>query len=263
MTTKEVSDLTGKAVRNVNRDTENMLSELYGDVLNSEQESCLLKFEGTYKDSYGRDQKCYILPKDLTLTLVSGYNVKMRKAIIDRWIQLEEKQFELGKALQCTAPIVLRKMADLAEERQEAIDKSKLLETNLETAKSKIENLEPMAEYGRGVFTSENLYTVTNAGQIIGLSGARMNYHLKRLNVIRKGTGKYTDFELCMRYANQGLVRYREQPGMNSKGENVTYRSLRWTRKGYDWLIENGSLITDVTRKSLPLPKNEPMKRGA
>lgn len=30
------------------------------------------------------------LPKDLTLTLVSGYNVQMRHRIITRWLELEE-----------------------------------------------------------------------------------------------------------------------------------------------------------------------------
>lgn len=37
-----------------------------------------------------RMEVCYNLPKDLTLTLVSGYNVQMRYAIIKRWEQLEE-----------------------------------------------------------------------------------------------------------------------------------------------------------------------------
>jgi len=99
---------------------------------------------------------------------------------------------------------------------------------------------------------------------MIGLSGRSVNYHLKRLNVIRKGTGRYTDWELCARYLKQGLVKYKETPGLSSStGEAITHRALRWTRKGHDWLVANSELVKDLTRKSLPLPKNEIIKRGA
>lgn len=80
MTSREIAELTGKNHGDVMRDTRNMLDELKID-----QSS----FADIFFDSYNREQPCFKLPKDLTLTLVSGYNVKMRKRIIDRWLELE------------------------------------------------------------------------------------------------------------------------------------------------------------------------------
>lgn len=40
-------------------------------------------FSADVPDAYGRPQPGFALPKDLTLTLVAGYNVKLRKRIIE------------------------------------------------------------------------------------------------------------------------------------------------------------------------------------
>ena len=78
----EIARLTNKEHRNVTRDIEKMFEELEIDVL---------KFEHIYLDSQNRKQKKYSLTKDLTLTLISGYSIKLRKAIIDRWQELENQ----------------------------------------------------------------------------------------------------------------------------------------------------------------------------
>lgn len=82
MSSREIAELTGKDHGSVIlRDIRKMLKSI-------EIDDC--KFAAMYKDAYGRDKPEYNLPKDLTLTLVSGYNVQMRYAIIKRWEQLEE-----------------------------------------------------------------------------------------------------------------------------------------------------------------------------
>lgn len=82
MSSREIAELTGKKHNNVIRDLENMLK-----LLNLEQNS-FLSFVNDGPN--GKKLKIYNLPKDLTITLVSGYNAQMRYAIIKRWEQLEE-----------------------------------------------------------------------------------------------------------------------------------------------------------------------------
>jgi len=85
MDSLEIARLTNKEHRNVTRDIEKMFEELEIDVL---------KFEHIYLDSQNRKQKKYSLTKDLTLTLISGYSIKLRKAIIDRWQELENQNIK-------------------------------------------------------------------------------------------------------------------------------------------------------------------------
>lgn len=81
MSSREIAELTGKRHNHILRDIENMLK-----ALNLEQSP----FLGFVNDGpNGRPLKVYNLPKEETLILVSGYNVKMRAAIIRRWQELE------------------------------------------------------------------------------------------------------------------------------------------------------------------------------
>ena len=50
------------------------------------------EFSAGYVAGNGQSQQMFVLPRYLTLTLVSGYNVKMRKRVIDRWLELESAQ---------------------------------------------------------------------------------------------------------------------------------------------------------------------------
>lgn len=104
MTSREISQLTGKAHRDVTRDIENTLNQAEIDTR---------KFAHTYLDSQNREQKEYRLPKRECDLVVSGYSVKYRLAIIDRWQELETKQqFNIPQTL----PEALRLAADLADQ---------------------------------------------------------------------------------------------------------------------------------------------------
>ena len=72
MSSREIAELTGKRHADVKRDIRNMLNELGLDASS---------FAHIYKDASGRDQDEFNLPKDLTFTLVLGYDVKRRYAV--------------------------------------------------------------------------------------------------------------------------------------------------------------------------------------
>ena len=85
MTSREIAELTGKDHKNIIRDIETTLLQAEIDALS---------FEHTYIDSQNRSQREYRLPKRECDLVVSGYSVKYRLAIIDRWHALENKNSE-------------------------------------------------------------------------------------------------------------------------------------------------------------------------
>lgn len=85
MSSREIAELTGKRHDNVFIDARRMLVELY-------EEEGVLKFQETYiHPQNGQSYMEFMLPKRETLILVSGYSVKMRAKIVDRWQELEAK----------------------------------------------------------------------------------------------------------------------------------------------------------------------------
>ena len=83
MNSLEIAELTGKRHDNVMTDIRSMLEELE---LNAPD------FSGAQTYNNNNTRTVYSLDKELTLTLVSGYSVKMRHAIIKRWQELESRK---------------------------------------------------------------------------------------------------------------------------------------------------------------------------
>ena len=80
MSSREIANLTGKRHDHVKRDVENMLGQLGLDIP---------KFGGIYFDAQNRQQTEYLLDEELTMTLVTGYNIVLRNRVIKRWKELE------------------------------------------------------------------------------------------------------------------------------------------------------------------------------
>ena len=88
MSTKEISDLTGKRHDNVMADARKMLGEIGSP-----------EISGGYLDKQDRTQPCLLLSKDETMCLVAGYSTELRFRIVKRWRELEEakKPVELSR----------------------------------------------------------------------------------------------------------------------------------------------------------------------
>lgn len=114
MTSREIAELTGKEHKNVKADAERMLETLEVDALT---------FQRIYKDSMNRSQVEYALPKDETLCLMAGYNVKARMTIIKRWQELESQAKPVFQLPDFTNPaIAARAWADEVEAKLKAIE---------------------------------------------------------------------------------------------------------------------------------------------
>lgn len=113
MTSKEIAELTGKRHSDVLRDIRVMLNQLLGEdseandflryvrdqqLMASEEpeepeELVRAPFRGisVHYDQHTRRTALYSLDKDLTLTLISGYDARLRLVIIKRWQELENR----------------------------------------------------------------------------------------------------------------------------------------------------------------------------
>lgn len=99
MSSREIAELTGKEHYNVKRDCNVMFSELGLDAL---------KFEGIYFDAQNRKQTEYLLTKELVETLITGYSIKLRHAVIQRLHELEAQAQPIDPMKALSDPNALR-----------------------------------------------------------------------------------------------------------------------------------------------------------
>lgn len=81
MSSVEISELTGKRHDHVMEDIRTMFRELG---INAPD------FSGTQKYGNNNTRTIFNLPKRETMILVSGYSIKLRAKIVDRWEELEQ-----------------------------------------------------------------------------------------------------------------------------------------------------------------------------
>jgi len=83
MSSREIAALTGKRHPDVKRDIASMASDLGEDARS---------FAHIYLDSMNREQTEYLLDREHTDCLLTGYSAAMRMAVIKRWHELEGRQ---------------------------------------------------------------------------------------------------------------------------------------------------------------------------
>lgn len=113
MSSLEIAELTGKRHDNVIVDINKMFAEL--NVYAPD-------FSGTQNYGNNNTRNIYNLNEELTITLVSGYNIKMRSAIIKRWQELESN---LPLSLEDMTVLVLEGQKKKIVELEQQIDEDK------------------------------------------------------------------------------------------------------------------------------------------
>lgn len=105
MSSREIADLTGKEHKHVKRDCEVMFSELGINGAGYAQNWTHPQNGQTYVE--------YALTYELVQTLITGYSIKLRHAVIKRLNELESA----APTIPQTLPEALRLAADLAEQK--------------------------------------------------------------------------------------------------------------------------------------------------
>lgn len=90
MSSKDIAELTGKQHKHVLEDVRK-LAAYYEEIYSAEKTAQFVK-SGTYTDSTGRTLPCFLLSKDASLDLVTGYSLPHRHAVNQRWMELEARQ---------------------------------------------------------------------------------------------------------------------------------------------------------------------------
>lgn len=82
MSSREIAELTGKRHPDVKRDIQNMARDLKEDVSS---------FAHIYFDGMKRSQTEYLLDREHTDCLLTGYSAPLRMSVVRRWRELEEQ----------------------------------------------------------------------------------------------------------------------------------------------------------------------------
>ena len=170
MSSKEISKLTGKRHSDILRDIRSVLNELYADdyhnaKLRYEKNQLLTIVEGIVVNiDYRGMEGEYMLDRKHTDVLITGYSLKYRAAVIERWHELEMSVssgalYGANPSIPETFSEALRLAADLEEQRAD-------LERKLSVARPKAILMDTICG------TADELYGLNEAGRILGTSGA-------------------------------------------------------------------------------------------
>lgn len=202
MSSQEIAELTGKRHDHVIRDIRTMVDALQKDapVLGHKE----------YQDVRGYTSG-FALDRDLTLTLITGYDPVARLKVIRRWQALEVPQ---------TYAQALRAHAD-------AVEKAEVL-------KAQIEEQAPMVMLAEAVMASDEEMSITAAAKHFGWGRKKFFELLQAAKAIIKRTyydGRAEFWEAKQTMIDNGYMTVRQVPDANGVYRPQTFitgRGLQW-----------------------------------
>ncbi len=203
MTSREIATLTGKEHKNVKRDILLMLVELELDPLS---------FERIYLDSLNREQTEYLLTRELTETLLTGYSAKLRLAVIKRWREMEDGETQVPKTLSSA----LRLAADQAEE--------------IERQSEQLAIAAPKVQFVDTFVTTIGLKGFREVAKLLGANEARFKEFLLEQSIFYRLNGALTAYQQHI-----DAKRFEVKLGISDSNERSFTQTL-FTPKGVNWI---------------------------
>ncbi|MBO29084.1 MAG: hypothetical protein CML61_10090 [Rhodobacteraceae bacterium] len=209
MSSREIAELCEKQHDNVMRDIRKMMQDIGKDALN---------FEDIYQDAYGRDKPCFILPKDLTVTLITGYRADLRYKVVKRLEELEN-QARAAPLPDFSDPAVLVPLLTSYAQRTQI-------------AEGKVAELAPKAEAYSILDASEGSVNVRVAAKLLNTPERKFTAWLQanRWAFRQNGVGALQSY---VEKRNCGYVEHRTHTYYDrGRGEDRTVAQLMITPKG-------------------------------
>lgn len=218
MSSREIAELTGKQHKDVLYDIRKMLESLGLSTAD---------FSAVYKAENGQSYEQFVLPKRETLILVSGYSVEMRAKIIDRWQELEQKALQGGGAKAAPPSIIAPSRefrALFGVGRLLGLDKNAAA-ISANQAVNKITGVNLLSLLGQTSMEagnqSEMLYTPTELGKRIGVSGIAFNKMLEAAGLQKRQGDTWERTQLAETFS-------KIQDTMKRHSDGTPVLQLKW-----------------------------------
>lgn len=198
MSSRVIADLTEKRHDHVKRDVENMLGQLGLDIP---------KFGGIYFDAQNRQQTEYLLDEELTMTLVTGYNIVLRNRVIKRWKELENRELSKMEILQMA----------LESEQQKLV-----LQQQLEIQAPKVAFVD---KYVAG----NGNKTFRQVAKLLQIKEYKFREFLESNRIMYKLNGEWTAYQ-----NHVDAKRFHVKTGVSDSGH--AFNHALFTSKGIEWI---------------------------
>jgi len=209
MSSREIAELTGKRHPDVKRDIQAMASELEEDVSD---------FARIYLDSMNREQTEYLLDKELTETLLTGYSAKMRRAVVRRWTELEEQ----------VRPRVLATLPDFSNPAAAARAWAEQFELHQAANQALIEAAPKIAFVERYV-ESTGLKGFRQVAKLLKANESRFREFLLDKKIMYRMGGEWQAYQ-----PHIDAGRFEVKAGTSDSGH--AYNQSKFTPKGVNWI---------------------------
>ena len=210
MSTREIAELTGKLVKHVNRDAEQMIDDLRA-----------AGEDGPDLDHVriDRDARGYIvaihLPQDLSITLVTGYSVVHRHRVVKRWQELEARNAPAALPDFADPVAAARAWADATESKFKA-------ETELALAAPKVEMVDRYMD-------ATGTQTFRQVAKLLGAKEPAFRAFLAARRILYQIGGTWTPYA---EHLDAG--RFVVKTGSADNGH--AFSAARFTPKGVAWV---------------------------
>ena len=172
MNSKDIAVYTGKLHNNVIRDIREMLSKIQNSEMSPVKVTTDFYQEnliGFYQENFlaNKMTASFDLDEELTLTLVSGYDVVMRRSIISAWKTAEE---------------ALKKPVALLPNFDDPIAAAEAWITEKKAVLALTANLEeaqPMIDFHQAVVADDSVYGLAEAAKVLNIAPRKFNTWLR------------------------------------------------------------------------------------